>query len=231
MVQVKICGIQTAEHAVASVEAGADFLGLILAPSRRRVEPRQAELIVEAARSAAAERATPVNVVGVFVNEHPDVINTLVTTLGLDWVQLSGYETLGLAAAIDVPVVKAVRFDGHPSEAEWLAQPEAGVTRNYPLLVDAHVQGSFGGAGVTGDWDAAAVLASRWPVWLAGGLTPDNVMSAVRAVRPAVVDVSSGVETHAAKDTAKIRAFIRAAKHGDAPQTDNAPGPNNTHLL
>ncbi len=231
MVQVKICGIQTPEHAAASIEAGADFLGLILAPSRRRVGPQQARHIVEAARTAAEVRETPVKIVGVFVNEHPDVINTLVAELGLDWVQLSGRETIAAATTVGVPVVKAVRFDNHPSEAEWLAQPDVGVTRSYPLLVDANVHGSFGGAGITGDWEAAAALARRWPVWLAGGLAPDNVATAIRTVRPAIVDVSSGVETAAVKDIAKIQAFIRAAKHTDVPQTDGARGYVETHLL
>lgn len=223
-VQVKICGIQTPEHAVASVEAGADFVGLIFAPSRRRINVEQARVIAEAARATAAHHGRTVGVVGVFVNEDPTVINAVVTDVKLDWVQLSGHEHLEQAVEVTVPVVKAVRFDGDASEAAWLAQPDTGVTQHYPLLVDAHVHGSYGGAGITGDWQQAAALAQRWPVWLAGGLTPDNVLAAVQTVRPAVVDVSSGVETNGVKDIAKVNAFIRAAKHNDAPQFDDAHG-------
>ncbi len=223
-VQVKICGIQTPEHAAASVEAGADFVGLIFAPSRRRITVEQARLIADAARTTAAWQVRTIGVVGVFVNEDPTVINTLVADVGLDWVQLSGHELLAQAVEVAAPVVKAVRFDGDASEAAWLAQPDVGVTQHYPLLVDAHVQGSYGGAGVTGDWAQAAALAQYWPVWLAGGLTPENVRAAVETVRPAVVDVSSGVETNGVKDVAKVNAFIRAAKREYAPPTDDAHG-------
>lgn len=218
--QVKICGIRQPEHAVAAVQAGADFLGLIFAPSRRQISVEQARAIVESARAVAAEQQTPIGIVGVFVNEQAQSINAVVDALELDWVQLSGHEPITIAYEIRVPVVKAVRFDQHESERTWLDQLNADVTERYPLLVDAHVSGSYGGAGVTADWTTAAQLAQRWPVWLAGGLTPENVADAIQAVRPSVVDVSSGVETNAVKDVAKINAFIRAAKQVDALQTN-----------
>lgn len=218
--QVKICGIRQPEHAVAAVQAGADFLGLIFAPSRRQISVEQARAIVETARAVAAEQQTPIGIVGVFVNEQAQSINAVVDALELDWVQLSGHEPITIAYEIRVPVVKAVRFDQHESERTWLDQLNADVTERYPLLVDAHVSGSYGGAGVTADWTTAAQLAQRWPVWLAGGLTPENVADAIQVVRPSVVDVSSGVETNAVKDVAKINAFIRAAKQVDALQTN-----------
>lgn len=218
--QVKICGIRQPEHAVAAVQAGADFLGLIFAPSRRQISVEQARAIVESARAVAAEQQTPIGIVGVFVNEQAQSINAVVDALELDWVQLSGHEPITIAYEIRVPVVKAVRFDQHESERTWLDQLNADVTERYPLLVDAHVSGSYGGAGVTADWTTAAQLAQRWPVWLAGGLTPENVADAIQVVRPSVVDVSSGVETNAVKDVAKINAFIRAAKQVDALQTN-----------
>ncbi len=219
--QVKICGLRQPEHAVAAVEAGADFLGLIFAPSRRQVNVEQALLIVEAARTAASLRQLPVGIVGVFVNEQAQVINGVVDALALDWVQLSGHEPIDVAHQFGVPVVKAVRFDQHETESSWLAQLDADVSERYPLLVDAHVTGSYGGAGVAADWTAAAELAQRWPVWLAGGLTPENVASAIQIVRPSVVDVSSGVETDGIKDVAKINAFIHAAKQVDALQLND----------
>jgi phosphoribosylanthranilate isomerase len=218
--QVKICGIRQPEHAVAAVQAGTDFLGLIFAPSRRQISVEQARGIVEAARAVAAEQQTPVGVVGVFVNEQAQLINAVVDALALDWVQLSGHEPITVAHEIRVPVVKAVRFDQHASELTWLDQLNADVTERYPLLVDAQVAGSYGGAGVTADWTAAAQLAQRWPVWLAGGLTPENVADAIQAVQPSVVDVSSGVETNGIKDVTKINAFIRAAKQANTLQTN-----------
>ena len=158
MVLVKICGIMAPEHAQAAVHAGAEYIGVIFAPSRRRVELPRAVAIATAARKAAAELGQVVGVVGVFVDEQPDVINQLVAEVGLDLAQLSGHEWPSAATAIAVPVLKAIRFDGHASEAAWLAQD---VDR--PLLLDAHVAGSWGGAGITGDWQRAVEAGCRAP--------------------------------------------------------------------
>lgn len=195
----------TPEHARIAVEGGARYIGLIFAPSRRRVTIERAREIVAALREANERHGSQVEAVGVFVNATAEEINAVAAEVGLDRAQLSGQEPTSLADAIDVPVIKAVRFDHDPSETAWLEQ------QHVPLLVDAHVPGSYGGAGVTGDWDRAADLARKTEVWLAGGLTPHNVAAAIRQVQPAVVDVSSGVETDGVKDAEKIRAFLVAS--------------------
>ena len=207
-VAVKICGIRTPADALVAAEAGADMIGLILAPSRRQIDPAAARQIVSALRGSPGGQ--DVMVVGVFVDEAPERIAAIAGEAGLNWVQLSGHEAVDSVAALDLPLVKALRFDGHPSEEGWIEQPVA--CDVLPVLVDAHVAGSFGGAGVVGDWQAAARLARQRPVLLAGGLTPDNVAEAIAVVQPWGVDVSSGVETDGAKDAEKIQAFIRAAK-------------------
>ena len=80
-------------------------------------------------------------------------------------------------------------------------------------MVDASVKGLYGGSGVTADWDGAAELAKKYPLLLAGGLTPENVAEAVRQVKPWGVDVASGVEfAPGEKDPSKIRAFVKAVK-------------------
>lgn len=221
---VKICGVRTPEAALAAAEAGADMIGLMFAPSRRQIEVAAARKIVEALRASSHGR--DVVVVGVFVDEQPARIAEIAAAARLDWVQLSGHEAVAVADALDLPTIKAVRFDGDPSESGWIAA--SGDCASDPLLVDAHVPGSFGGAGVVGDWAAAARLAVQRPVLLAGGLTPLNVAEAIRVVQPWGVDVSSGVETDGAKDLDKIRAFVRAAKAG--ARRDTAPdGEHNSY--
>ena len=207
MTLVKICGLRTAEHARAAAEAGADFVGLIFAPARRQVSVTDAAAIARAARSAG-----PARVVGVFVDEAPERILEIAAECELDAVQLSGDEPAASASELAGRILlKAVRLGQAAAEAEWLAADLPGVH----LLVDAHVPGAYGGAGVLADWERAAQLARRRPIVLAGGLTPENVGAAIRQVRPWCVDVSSGVETGGAKDIAKIRAFVRAARLAD----------------
>ena len=205
---VKICGIRTPRDAVVAAEAGADMIGLVFAPSRRQVDVDTARQIVSGLRASAAGQ--DVAIVGVFVNEDAATIADVADDVGLDWAQLSGHEQREAAFGLSLPVVKVLRFDGDASEAEWLAA-SAGCAA-MPVLLDAHVAGSFGGAGVLADWERAARLAAERPVLLAGGLNPDNVAAAITAVQPWGVDVSSGVETDGVKDHVKIRAFIRAAK-------------------
>lgn len=204
MTIVKICGLRTAEHALAAATAGADLLGIIFAPSRRQVTPAAAREVVAAVRRHAP--AGP-RVVGVFVNEDPATMDAVAAEVGLDYVQLSGDETPEQAAALRTPWIKTIRLDGSALERAWLAceTPE-------PLHIDAHAPGSYGGSGQLADWGRAAALAALRPILLAGGLTPANVSEAITSVRPWGVDVSSGVETDGVKDIAKIAAFVAAAK-------------------
>jgi len=211
MTFVKICGLRTIEHALAAADAGADMLGLVFAASRRQVSTEQATMIAEAVR--ATPRARRVTIVGLFVNQAPERMLAIARWCGLDAIQLSGDEPSEVAGQLSgIALFKAIRLDGAPSETGWLAaNPAPGVH----LLVDAHVPGSYGGAGVLADWSRAAELAHRRSIVLAGGLTPENVDAAIRHVQPAGVDVSSGVETNDVKDAAKIRAFVAAARASD----------------
>lgn len=211
MTFVKICGLRTIEHALAAADAGADMLGLVFAASRRQVSPEQAALIAEAVRTTPNARR--VSIIGLFVNEAPERMLATVRQCGLDAIQLSGDEASEVADHLPgIALFKAIRLDGAPSEAGWL---DANLPPDVRLLVDAHVPGAYGGAGVLADWSRAAALACRRSIVLAGGLTPENVDAAIRQVHPWGVDVSSGVETNGVKDAAKIRAFVAAARAGD----------------
>ena len=205
---VKICGVRSPDIARHVESMGADLMGLILAPSRRRVTIEEATGIV-----AAIERRT--KVVGVFVNESVDAMNDIVDRLDLDYVQLSGDEPAEVQAQIRRPVIRALRLPPGTSIDHACRQADAFLTGTSPahaLLLDTHVDGVYGGTGSAGDWDLAAGLAERFPVILAGGLSPENVDRALELVNPLGLDVSSGVETGGQKDPAKISQFIDSVR-------------------
>ena len=203
--EVKICGLTAEADVVAACEAGADYLGFVLyPPSVRAVSVvRLAELVAAAGAGART--------VGVFVNEPPERVRQVAADCGLYAVQLHGDERPEAYAGVAAHVWRAVRVQGdvcQPDPALWAAER---------VIVDALVPGRYGGAGVTADWEAAARLARRYAVLLAGGLTPENVSEAVRRVGPRGVDVAGGVEqAPGRKDHEKIRRFIAAARQAAA---------------
>ncbi len=211
---VKICGLRQAEHALAALEAGADWLGLVFAPSRRRVTPAEAATIARAMR--AHPRGRTARLVGLFVNETPAAIKHIAAECDLDYLQLSGDEPPAIAAHLHLPVLKSLRLTGDETEAAWLAladrQLRPDVAFRVLPLVDAHVAGSYGGSGQQADWSVAADLARRQPLLLAGGLHAANVAAAIAQVQPCGVDVSSGVETGGVKDSGRIADFVAAAR-------------------
>jgi phosphoribosylanthranilate isomerase len=164
--------------------------------------------------------------VGIFVNQPIGDVARAAAEVGLDFVQLSGDESpeycREVAERSGRPVIKAIRLNGDRSKAELDVYAADGVAA--VLLADAAVPGSWGGSGVAWDWGAAAALAARRPLLLAGGLTPENVGGALAAVRPWGVDVASGVETAGMTDLTKVRAFVDSANEemidGSRNETD-----------
>lgn len=222
MTLVKICGVSDPRHARAAAALGADFVGMVFAPSRRQVTMGQAERIAAALgkgeqapyiqpRTDAVEEALRCRrplLVGVFADQDADTMNAIAEQCFLDMIQLSGSEPWEMCLHLSRPVLKCMKVrPGQPAE-----EVMAAIGRGALVLLDPYVEGSYGGAGVTLDWSIAAQVAASHPIMLAGGLTPENVAEAIRIVRPWAVDVSSGVETDGAKDVEKMRAFIQAAK-------------------
>jgi phosphoribosylanthranilate isomerase len=205
---VKICGITSPEDARAAAEAGASAIGLVFW-SR---SPRAVDL--PTARRIAAGLSPFVLRVGVFVDEAPGVIARVADSVGLDLVQLHGDEPPEAIAALPRRALKAVRVGAgfRPEDALRYAGHAAG------LLFDTGEAGLPGGTGRAFDWTVLASVRDRLGfVALAGGLTPDNVATAIRAGRPDAVDVSSGVETAPGrKDPAKMRAFVAAVRSAGA---------------
>ena len=201
--RTKICGITNIEDARVAVAAGADALGFLLyRKSPRCVDPMMVQQIV-------AQLPPFVLPVGVFVNEEIKIVRDLMDTCGLALAQLHGDESAMYCRELSRPVLKALRLKDR-STFVTLAEFQARVeVRGFVL--DALSQEAYGGTGQVVDWGLARQAAQAATVILAGGLTPENVGQALRAVQPYGVDVSSGVEvTPGKKDHEKVRAFLRA---------------------
>lgn len=208
-VKVKICGITNEEDATWAVNLGADYIGLNFhAKSPRKVSPDLAAKI--------AKKVPPfIPCIGVFVEQKPEEILKIVEKAGLMGVQLHGAHTPEDAQAItekmEITVIRAVRVAEEKDLAEITSFRGAATN----VLLDAKVEGLAGGTGKTFPWDLAKRAKSfGLPIFLAGGLNPDNVRQAVAAAEPFAVDVASGVEkTPKRKDLEKLKKFIAEAKH------------------
>ncbi len=214
MTRIKICGIRDKAHALAAVKAGADFIGLVFAPSKRQVSPAKACEIA----SAVKKSSDATKVVGVFVNAPSSQVNELADFCALDWVQLSGDESWEYCREVVRPVIKAIRIDQQSPEklyAELSAGSKLLPAQGFVTLLDSRVEGKYGGTGESFDWNLAQRVTKRFPVIIAGGLDSKNVARLIERVAPWGVDVSSGVETGGVKDIAKIKAFIEAVRKAD----------------
>ena len=212
MTRVKICGLSEVEHALAAAKAGADFLGLVFAHSKRQVSAGRASQIVEAIHTLSPRPA----VVGVFVNSPVDEVNRIADYCHLDWVQLSGDETWDYCSQIERPIIEAIHMSACTTTEEIAERMAAGhqllLRQQLVCLLDSKAENRYGGTGQTFDWQLAKEISARFPVIIAGGLTPGNISQLVEKVHPWGVDVSSGVESNGRKDTTKILAFIEAVR-------------------
>jgi len=209
--RVKICGITEAEQALTGATAGADFLGLVFADSRRKVSLATATTIVDETAGPAVKPAW----VGVFVNLPAEEVNRTADCCKLDYVQLSGQESWEYCRKIRQPIIKVIHIQMQSRAEEIISEIDMGYRRfkeNLICLLDTGNKTVFGGTGEAFDWQIAKEVADRFPVIIAGGLNPANVKQLVNEVRPWGVDVSSGVETDGKKDIEKIRDFVHQAK-------------------
>jgi phosphoribosylanthranilate isomerase len=212
MTRIKIDGIKEAAHALAAAEAGADFIGLVFAPSPRQVTPAEAETIVSVLKKSQAAIET----VGVFVNTPATKVKKIADFCHLDWVQMHSDEPWVFCRELDMPVIKVIRVSRHYQPEQICADLAYGArileNQKHLFLLDSNVRDKYGGTGRTFDWNLAQPIARQFPVIVAGGLTPKNVAEAIKIISPWGVDVSSGVETKCVKDLAKIRKFIEAVR-------------------
>ncbi len=201
-IKVKICGLTNVPDARAAAEAGADLIGLMFYERSAR------HVSLDLAAEIASALPPFITRVGVFVNPTEELVAEAIARCGLNMVQFHGDEPPEFCTQFGVMSMKAFRVR---DSASLQALPRY---RTDAWLLDAFTPGQLGGTGERFDWDLAVQAGKLGrPIFLAGGLTPENVAEAVRRVRPFAVDVSSGVESAPGKkDEAKVRAFIAAAR-------------------
>ena len=214
MFRIKICGITNVSDALAAAEAGADAIGLnFYEKSRRFVDQKTAQQIVAALPSELLK-------VGVFVNHNQRSIESTASAVGLDAIQLHGDEQSAFIAVLakNRKVLRALRCtpDINSRLIHFVQACKQSGRLPDAFLLDADAGAEYGGTGERADWGLIAHACeslSEVPLVLAGGLTPTNVAAGITAVRPAAVDVASGVESSPGKkDHAKLRDFIAAAR-------------------
>jgi len=195
MTWVKVCGLSTPEDIAVAEAAGTDAVGFVLAPSPRQVSASRAAELIAGSNSLT---------VLVTVDLDPDWVSTLFGETGADALQPHGRAGIE-AGRVAQSLGKTVIF---PASA---GKPTDAVDGGFMLLLDTPSDSQHGGTGRTFDWSLADDVGR--PVVLAGGLGPENVRAAIKAVSPWGVDASSGLESSpGVKDTEKIRLYVERAK-------------------
>lgn len=204
--RVKICGVTRLEDALLACELGADAIGLVMTPSSPRCVPLD--------RARAIRHALPSFVSAVVLTHDLPAhrVAEIVDSVRPDLIQFHGSEDAAFCESFGVRYTRAVGMAGEVDVREIVASHP----RARGFVLDGHPPGAQGGQGRTFDWSRIPRDLGR-PVILAGGLKPENVAEAIRAVRPWTVDLASGVESSPGiKDAAKMRAFFAAVHAADA---------------
>ncbi len=204
--RVKVCGITSVNDALMAAHAGADAIGCVF------YEPSPRYVSIETAADIARSVGPFVSTVGLFVDASESFIHSVLEAVPLQLLQFHGNETLEFCEQFNRPYIKAIRMR---PDIDVLAE-----VNRYPsasaVLLDAYRKGVPGGTGETFDWDRvpkASGPTSFPPIILAGGLTPENVQSAIQQTQPYAVDVSGGVESEPGKKQAqKVISFIKNTK-------------------
>ena len=190
-VQVKICGIRDLKTAQTAVASGADFIGFNFVPSSKRyIDPKTCKTFIESLIGK-------IKIVGVFQNQPIDEVNKIADMVNLEYVQLHGEEDESYMKKVRRPIIKLI--------------DEANFTKNLNTkfrLLDRKKKGN----GHMIDLEKPKKLAAQFDIFFAGGLTPENVVSVIKKVKPFAVDVAGGIETNGKEDPKKIKEFIANVK-------------------
>ncbi len=241
MTRIKICGLTEPQHALAAAQAGADFIGFVFAPSRRQVSAEKAQQMVKIINGFTNKPATVgvfVNATFDEINRIADYCRLDWVQLSGDetWdycahierpviktihITITREDTEYLPPFINPsppspPVERGARGKRLETNASLLDQITAGyqtlTSHKFICLIDSKVKDRYGGTGQRYNWQLASDITAKFPVFIAGGLTSDNVGTLIEEIHPWGVDVSTGVESNGQKDEAKIRAFIEAVR-------------------
>ncbi len=201
MSKIKICGLKTAEDIEIVNKYLPDYIGFILAPSKRQITLNQAQKLSQILLPTIKK-------VGVFVNEDINIIKDYVDKKIIDIVQLHGDETTSFANEVEetlkVPVIKVYRVKDKTSLEE--IKKEIPSLKTKYILFDTYHEKNYGGSGKSFDWNLLKDI--QTPYFLAGGIGEDNIQEAIR-LNPEAIDLSSSVETNGVKDEAKVRKMIQ----------------------
>lgn len=205
--RIKFCGMTRAQDVALACELGVDAVGLVFAErSPRRLE-------IPAAAALRAQAMPFVDVVALLMDSPTDFVREVIAQVRPTVLQFHGDEDDAYCAGFGLPYLKAVAMGGdevEPAGARFQRHPHAS-----GFLLDSHARGGSGGTGRTFDWSRIPTAIDR-PFLLAGGIGPDNVFDAIRAVHPWGVDVSSGIESAPGeKDAAKMRRFVENVRRAD----------------
>ena len=201
MIPTKICGITNLMDAKMAVENGASAIGLIFYEKSPRA------ISIENAKSISKQLSYSVIRVGVFVNQNKDFIDKTISEVQLNMIQLHGDESSNFCNQFEVPVFKAVRIKNEASLSVMDQYNVAGI------LLDTFSNKQYGGTGKTFDWSLINEQIDT-PIILSGGLNPDNILDAIDSVKPAAIDVNSGVElSPGKKDHQKINLLFEKLKN------------------
>lgn len=200
MTKIKICGLKRELDIEYVNRHKPEYIGFVFAESKRRVSPKEAKKLSQKLDSGIKKT-------GVFVNETIDNVIATAKMCSLDVIQLHGEESQEFICMLQ---------EKNPGTEIWKAirvksKEELKIMENYNVtgfLLDAYIEGTYGGAGKTFDWNLAVMAKKYGKIILAGGLESSNVNEAIALVQPFAVDISSGVETEGNKDEEKIKSFI-----------------------
>ena len=211
---VKICGLRDSPNALVAADSGAAFLGFNFVEGvRRQLQPDEGQWVTEGFSGGREGIPNGPKLVGLFRDQSVEWVRHVAQQCHLHMAQLNGDEDLAYAEELIVPVMRQIRVKPDDTAESLRNEVHQWLNAGHMVVLDSFDPGAPGGTGVAFNWSVADGIAEQEGVLLAGGLTPENVGTAIQQLNPWGVDVASGVEMDGVKDPDRIREFIKAARN------------------